>query len=193
MPKIVDHEQYRKELLSQCFDLFAEKGYAALTMRQIAKGLNVSTGTLYHYFSSKESLFEQFVREMTLKDVQQVIAEMKKFKTPLERVEAVFNFIEEHEDYFIKQTLIWVEFYQQQSREKSERSKVFKKVWKENEQILMDVVGISNKTLLNVLGYFIDGMLLHRMFEGEDCSFKDERQTLLTMLGSYLENPLAIH
>ncbi|MFM8003959.1 MAG: TetR/AcrR family transcriptional regulator, partial [Dolichospermum sp.] len=42
MPKIVNHEQYRKELLSKCFDLFAEKGYAAITMRQISAGLKVS-------------------------------------------------------------------------------------------------------------------------------------------------------
>ncbi|MGB6015410.1 MAG: helix-turn-helix domain-containing protein, partial [Nodosilinea sp.] len=48
MPKIVDHDQYRREILDQCFDLFAEKGYAALTMRQIAQELGVSTGTLYH-------------------------------------------------------------------------------------------------------------------------------------------------
>jgi Bacterial regulatory proteins, tetR family. len=39
MPKIVNHEQYRKELLGKCFNLFAEKGYAAITMRQISAGL----------------------------------------------------------------------------------------------------------------------------------------------------------
>jgi AcrR family transcriptional regulator len=54
MPKIVDHDQYRKELLSKCFDLFAEKGYGSITMRQIAEGLNVSTGTLYHYFPANK-------------------------------------------------------------------------------------------------------------------------------------------
>ena len=59
MPKIVDHEQYRKELLGKCFDLFAQKGYGSITMRQIAQGLGVSTGTLYHYFPSKQALFEQ--------------------------------------------------------------------------------------------------------------------------------------
>ncbi|MGL5836289.1 MAG: TetR/AcrR family transcriptional regulator, partial [Waterburya sp.] len=33
MPKIVDAQQYRQELLSKCFDLFAEKGFAQVTTR----------------------------------------------------------------------------------------------------------------------------------------------------------------
>ncbi|NJL79674.1 MAG: helix-turn-helix transcriptional regulator, partial [Richelia sp. SM2_1_7] len=59
MPKIVDHEKYRKELLWKSFDLFAQKGYGSVTMREIAKELGVSTGTLYHYFPNKESLYLQ--------------------------------------------------------------------------------------------------------------------------------------
>jgi AcrR family transcriptional regulator len=39
MPKIVDHDLYRRELVSKCFDLFAEKGYGSITMRQISQGL----------------------------------------------------------------------------------------------------------------------------------------------------------
>ena len=39
MPKLVDHVSYRKSLLVRCFDLFAERGYSALTMRQIAEAL----------------------------------------------------------------------------------------------------------------------------------------------------------
>jgi AcrR family transcriptional regulator len=76
MPKIVDHEQYRKELLGKCFDLFADKGYGAITMRQIANSLEVSTGTLYHYFPSKQALFEQLVEEISQQDVMAALAEL---------------------------------------------------------------------------------------------------------------------
>lgn len=75
MPKIVNHEQYRKELLSKCFDLFAAKGYAAITMRQISAGLKVSTGTLYHYFPNKQALFEQLVEEISQQDVITALTE----------------------------------------------------------------------------------------------------------------------
>lgn len=188
MPKIVDHEQYRQELLSKCFDLFAEKGYAAITMRQLAQGLGVSTGTLYHYFPSKEALFEQLVREMTLHEVQRFLAEAKKFKTLVEQIEAIFDFVEQHEDYYIKQTLLWVEFYQYQSRAGSDRTGIFSETWNENEKIIMDVIGIQDKTLINLVGCFIDGMLLHRMFECRQSSFDNEKKMLLQMLKLYTEN-----
>jgi AcrR family transcriptional regulator len=70
MPKIVDSEEYRKELLDKCFDLFANKGYANVTTRQIAKELGISTGAMYHYFPSKQALFEQLVEQISWQDVK---------------------------------------------------------------------------------------------------------------------------
>lgn len=187
MPKIVDHDQYRKELLGQCFDLFAEKGYSAITMRQIAQGLKVSTGTLYHYFPSKEVLFEQMVREMALQDIRSAAREIHEKKTPLERIEAIFQFISKHEDYFIKQNLIWVEFYQQQKRDGGSHLSLFCRVWKDHEQEVSNLVAIKDRTLLEHLGCFLDGMLLHRIFNPEECSFQQQTQLLMKMLSLYLE------
>lgn len=56
MPKIVDHDEYRQEMLEKCLYLFTRKGYSDISMKQIAAEIGVSTGTLYHYFSSKESI-----------------------------------------------------------------------------------------------------------------------------------------
>lgn len=101
MPKIVDHDQYRRELLDQCFDLFAEKGYSTITMRQIAKGLDVSTGTLYHYFPSKEAIFEQLVEEMIQQDMLQVSNELATATTVSDRIKRGFEFVERKQDYFL--------------------------------------------------------------------------------------------
>ncbi|MBD0269810.1 MAG: TetR/AcrR family transcriptional regulator [Cyanobacteria bacterium Co-bin8] len=191
MPKIVDHDQYRRELLRQCFDLFAEKGYAALTMRQVAQGLGVSTGTLYHYFPSKEALFEQLVREMSLQDMQNAIAVMREKESTLERAEAALQFVAQHEDYFIKQTLIWVEFYQHQQRENKSPSQVFHDVWKESEQQMAELLGIEDKPLLEFLSCVVDGILLHRIYEPEGFSFQDHARMLLQLLQLYLEKERA--
>ncbi|MBD2465244.1 TetR/AcrR family transcriptional regulator [Oscillatoria sp. FACHB-1407] len=187
MPKIIDHDQYRKELLSQCFDLFAEKGYAAITMRQIAQGLKVSTGTLYHYFPSKEVLFEQMVREMTLRDIRSAVIETHQKTSTLERISAIFQFIERHEDYFIKQNLLMVEFYQQQKRDGSDRLSLFSQIWKDHEQEISDLVAIKDRNLLELLGCFIDGLLLHRMFDPEEFTFQKPVQLIMTMLKLYLD------
>ena len=49
MPKIVDHDLYRKQLLASCAALFAQHGYAGVTMKQIAKAAGVTRVALDQY------------------------------------------------------------------------------------------------------------------------------------------------
>ena len=42
MPKIVNHTEYREELLEKCFELFARSGFQSVTMREIGKKLGIS-------------------------------------------------------------------------------------------------------------------------------------------------------
>ncbi|WP_194436612.1 TetR/AcrR family transcriptional regulator [Vibrio fluminensis] len=58
MPKIVDHQAYRKELAQKAVEIFTEHGFNGLGMRGIAEALGISKSALYHYFSSKEELFK---------------------------------------------------------------------------------------------------------------------------------------
>jgi AcrR family transcriptional regulator len=76
LPKIVDHEKRREEILANCFELFAQRGYAALTMREIAQALEVSTGTLYHYFDGKRELFHAMFEWISQSDVEAVALEI---------------------------------------------------------------------------------------------------------------------
>ncbi|GGX67654.1 TetR/AcrR family transcriptional regulator [Saccharospirillum salsuginis] len=65
MPKIVDHDQYRRELAQKAVALFSEHGYRGLGMRRIAEELGLSKSALYHYFPSKEALFAACTDEVT--------------------------------------------------------------------------------------------------------------------------------
>lgn len=186
MPKIVDHDQYRRELLNQCFDLFAERGYAALTMRQIAQGLGVSTGTLYHYFPNKEGLFEQLVRETTLRDIHSAIALAGQQQCILARIEAALEYVAQNEDFLRKQTLIWIEFYQHQHRESGAPTEVFHEVWQESEQQIAALLGLDDPKLIGFLSCVVDGILLHRIYEPQRCSFHDHARLLLAMVRLYL-------
>ncbi len=51
-----------QEILDAALSVFAEKGFAAARLEQVAKQAGVSKGTLYLYFDSKEALFEAVVR-----------------------------------------------------------------------------------------------------------------------------------
>ena len=53
----------RDEILRAATDLFSEKGYHEVTMEEIAEEMGVSKGTIYNYFSSKENLYLEILKE----------------------------------------------------------------------------------------------------------------------------------
>jgi len=53
-----------QEILEAALAVFAEKGFAAARMDEIATRARVSKGTIYLYFPSKEAVFKALVREM---------------------------------------------------------------------------------------------------------------------------------
>jgi AcrR family transcriptional regulator len=185
MPKIVDHDQYRKELLHKSFDLFAENGYS-ITMRQIAQGLGVSTGTLYHYFPSKEALFEQLVVELFEQDILQFGAEIKQANTLSERIEAGFQFVERHQEYFFKQMLICIDFSQHQNREGKEYSDVLKQVEEKAYAAMAELLGIEDHDLLMFVSALVDGLIIGQVY-GEPVSIARQGKLLAKMLTAYLE------
>lgn len=187
MPKIVDRDQYRKELLEKSFDLFAEKGYASITMREIAQGLDVSTGTLYHYFPSKEALFLQLVEELTVQDILSFRAEVGDAKTLSERIEAFISFVAKHEDYFIKQLLIFVDFHQQQDRAQMRNNEILRRSSEQTVQVLTDYLQIHDPIISDFIYCWIQGLILERLFEGEKVSFAIQGELLKKMLTAYLQ------
>lgn len=52
----------RQEITYAALELFVSKGYALTKVSDIAKRANMSTGLLFHYFESKEKLYEELVR-----------------------------------------------------------------------------------------------------------------------------------
>ncbi|MBE9168725.1 TetR/AcrR family transcriptional regulator [Pleurocapsales cyanobacterium LEGE 06147] len=189
MPKIVDHDQYRKQLLTKSLDLFASKGYGSITMREIARGIGVSTGTLYHYFSSKETLFLQLVEELTEQDIINFLAFSAKtndVQTLLERIETLFAFVAHNEDYFLKQTLIWIDFCRQQNNAESLTREVLKRSDERVKQVISDRLKIPEK-VAEFIFIFFHGLLLAKLFEGKTISYPEQGILLAKMLTAYLE------
>lgn len=52
----------RQEILRTALELFVARGYAATKISDIAQAAGMSTGLLFHYFESKEKLYEELVR-----------------------------------------------------------------------------------------------------------------------------------
>lgn len=148
----------------------------------------VSTGTLYHYFPSKEALFEQLVEEMAQQDILRVATQLKNAQTLTERIEVAFDFVFKNRDYFFKQTLIYRDFYQQQSREGSKRSDVLKQIGSRVRQAIADLLGIPDPYIASFVLSLIDGVILGQLYGDEETAFKAQAKLLSQMLTAYLES-----
>lgn len=51
----------KQEIIEKSLDLFIANGYAATKISDIARAVNMSTGLLFHYFDSKETLYETLI------------------------------------------------------------------------------------------------------------------------------------
>jgi len=187
MPKVVDHEQYRKELLLKCFDVFAEKGYASITTREIAKVLGVSTGTLYYYFPRKEDIFEQLIEQTCQQDFLWFTSELEGTHTLVDRFEVLGNFIIEHEDRFIKEIYILVDFCQQQGAEAVRQNIALTRIREASKRFLANVFGFSSPTIVEFVFAHIEGLLLRRLL-GDPISISEQIALLGKMIVNFVEN-----
>ena len=187
MPKIVDHDQYRKELLCKCFDLIAARGYAAITMRQIAKQLEVSTGTLYHYFPSKETLFEQLIEELTNQDILRAMEKIEPSATLAERVSALCHFLAENEEYFLKQIFLCVNLYQQQGLEQTQLSNAVRLASQRYRSAIAQLMEINDPAIATHVMCLVNGLIIERAADPVTIDLGQQAELLAQMLSAYLE------
>jgi AcrR family transcriptional regulator len=62
-----------QEIAQAAFDVFAEKGYAAARIDDVARGAGISKGLMYVYFKTKEELFKAVVKGVVVRRVDQLI------------------------------------------------------------------------------------------------------------------------
>jgi AcrR family transcriptional regulator len=68
----------RDEILALATQIFADKGYASTTVREIADSAGILSGSLYHHFASKESMLHEIMHgflDGTIEHYRATIAE----------------------------------------------------------------------------------------------------------------------
>ncbi|MBW2059180.1 MAG: TetR/AcrR family transcriptional regulator [Deltaproteobacteria bacterium] len=81
-----DEQNARERLLESAMELFAEKGYEGVSVREIVQGAKVTKPVLYYYFGNKEGLYQTLVEEAleTYRGVLEIA--MSKKRTVLEQL-----------------------------------------------------------------------------------------------------------
>lgn len=72
-----------QEILEAALLVFAEKGFAAARMDEIAQRARVSKGTIYLYFESKEAVFRALIQETLAKRVSDFAAVVRDHRGPV--------------------------------------------------------------------------------------------------------------
>jgi AcrR family transcriptional regulator len=76
MPKLVDHEQRRRELAAAVWRVIRSRGIDAASIRNVANEAGWSAGALRHYFSSQSELLT-FAMEMVVERIEARVAALE--------------------------------------------------------------------------------------------------------------------
>ncbi len=75
-------ETRRQDILDAALAVFAEKGFSAAHIKDIARRADISQGTTYLYFTSKEEIFKSLVEESLGPRVSQLAQMAREFEGP---------------------------------------------------------------------------------------------------------------
>jgi AcrR family transcriptional regulator len=56
VPKVVDHEERRRALAEAVFSVIGQRGFEAVSLRDVAAEAGVSMGSVQHYFRTKDDM-----------------------------------------------------------------------------------------------------------------------------------------
>jgi AcrR family transcriptional regulator len=122
MPKVVDHNAYRCELLRASFEVVARVGYGSLSMKQLAREIGVSTGSIYNYFESKEDWFVSLVRQYSGDVFDMLTREVPVGAPQSKKIELLVAHIDRYKELYANMISVASDFVRMPNTEKQEAS-----------------------------------------------------------------------
>ena len=153
---------HRQEILDAAIKVFAEKGFYAATLEEVAQEAEFSKGALYLYFSNKEDLLSTIVNDSLEKWTELYKSTITGKGSFREEITVVFNGVAErifsHPELFTLISVQHASLFSALSQEKrDEACKIHDKIWKSfNERVKM---AIENEELRNLPTEAIEGMV----------------------------------
>jgi TetR/AcrR family transcriptional regulator, cholesterol catabolism regulator len=81
----------REEILALASKIFADKGYASTTVREIADAAGILSGSLYHHFASKEAMLDEIMHGFLDHIVEQYRATVAAGGDPIDVLRALIR------------------------------------------------------------------------------------------------------
>ena len=200
MPKIVDKAAKRRDILEAAIAVFAQKGYHATKMADIAVAAGMGKGTLYEYFPTKESLPKEIVNLFFEGSDDHLTKIKQSGLSPIEVVIAVIQLTLTELDEIAAVTPLCFEVLGNKELDQSLGLSESFAVWLEKlSQFLVEAIllGQSNgqinpdvnaKAFARMLVSAVDGMGMHySVFQVDAAFLKEQFQELETMVRQRLQ------
>ncbi len=184
MPKVIDHEVYKEELLLKCYDVFARRGYHGITLRKLAGELGISTGSLYHYFPTKQSILNELFAFLTRQDVNSYKEILDPSAGLREMLEGFFDFIEERETYFQDLLLLTIEYFRHDSSNDTVAS--LNSAMANYRKVVVDSLKLP-AALGSMIIVFLNGLVYHRLLYQGHVDFHEQCAAFREMILLYSE------
>lgn len=111
MAIIVDKAQKRKDIALSCTELLLEKGIKKLTVAEVAKTAGVAKGSIYDYFTNKEDIVFEILRNFISEYHEEFTEKMGNGdKTTREKVFLLFDFVLNEDGQFDKNHDVYKEY-----------------------------------------------------------------------------------
>jgi AcrR family transcriptional regulator len=109
MPKVVDHEQRRRELGHAVWRVIRRDGIDHASVRTVAKEAGWSPGALRHYFATQSELLA-FAMRLVVERIEDRIAALDRAGDPREAVEQVLRELLPLDDERRAENEVWLAF-----------------------------------------------------------------------------------
>ena len=164
--RVREREARAELILKAALKVFARRGIKEATIEEIAQEAELGKGTIYYYFSSKEAILEELVKQTVERHSDSALARACSASTPLEIAEIIIDdFVETYQQNPELFRLFYMVLAQPCGMERA--LKLFAKrhvEWldaleREAKVVLMRS-GMSPKAFIDFIGTYVHGIVL---------------------------------
>ena len=111
MPKKVDHDERRRELVQASWDVLCADGLEGVSLRRVAQAANCTTGRIAHYFAGRDELLIASLRMAHTQAGARMRAIADSERDPLKRMRAILLESLPLDARRLKEWQVWLSFW----------------------------------------------------------------------------------
>lgn len=183
MPKVGMGPVRRKQLVDATISSIHTYGLADTTVTRIARSAGVSPGIVHHYFTDKDDLLFESMRQMLRSLKTEVLKRLEKSNDKAERLNAIIEASFSPEQFSPEVTSAWLALYAS-SRHSPGLFRILQLYHRRLRSNLLDALGGNNPQNLDkaeAIAALIDGLYLRAALNLDDSDMQQLQQLACKM------------